>query len=1499
MDLFNLQLLIKALPKKKMALGFRPRPLERARPAGVGALCYATYVLIEVSVGALSSFRFGFCQAEPFRSEEHCPKGQWISWGVNLLGFAASVVLGTWMAAASAFLVSRFAPAASGSGIPEVKTILNGFVLPDVATFRTLFIKVPCLILAVASGLSLGHEGPMVHVGVCWANLLSRLFPQFRNEGKRQQLFSAAVAAGVSSAFGTPVGGVLFSLEEVSSHFPSRTLLMAFVASVVATLLLSVSNLTGTGHLTLYSVTYTVTLHPSDYAMFALLGAAGGLVGALFNALNIRWCAFKAKASFRKWVGPVQEASFLAFLTLLSSWPLSLTRYLNAQTIHALLDTCSDEPGETVRSRLQAEFGLCTEDGYSNSSGNGLLTSLGFAAAIRFCQTVLTIGTACPAGLFVPSLFIGACLGRCLALGLKALNTGTRLFPHKIDPGVYSMVGAASVLGGVSRMTISLVVIMLELTGGLDYIVPFMISVLLAKAVGDSLNEGIYDLQIVLKGYPFLHEELDVTFTERCCDIMETGLVKLDLNLRPRLQEMEYRVKTLRGCHTPAEPIATAAVGDVRCLEDLRVMVRAFTFRGFPIVDGDFFVGYVRRSQLEDVLARMELVRGQNEVISLDDLLPVVDTTVMRMVPNAPLTQAHQVFKQLGCQRIFLDGTVGHIPDELRLAGSQMESNGASALRFSYEGPQQESTASHIRLGELFSVLDAAAEAGGEQRSGCGGGIRTEDQLSWAPSASDDEAHQRHEANGSPLSVGTGQPGPSNPSVTDALPEYWYHNKTPASVVFDEMYYTQDKDEKAHAAFDEMFKASYVASATRDRPCPSSSCAKTPGGCPCVQPGADPGLPVAYRTRRVIRVEAADMWRRPSAKIWLSTEALEMQAKPVGQGVTSHRIPPASWAAAPLHSGYVAKRARIRQNRSSEGIDLFDPEPKTQETVMKNQGMFAALDTSVNECYAFHGTFVRYALSIAENDFNIDLAGSSTGTLYGRGAYLGESITKADEYAKDEPGGYYEGVFAVLVCRVTMGKMNVTKNDPAAGDKVKNGEFDSTCGNRLFRELVIYYSDQCYPEYLVLYQRILQKTILFLSWMFTRIVVACLATLKRPTHLLEGGGPGIQHMQCLVNQARIEPKRTLQRCMRLEDAELWQRFVDFKHELQERLGEDGAVSNERGNPLRIDAVEKDLRALMKRPCKFFKAGNCKRADKCKFSHNEFAAALDDMGLAAGRRLPVDEMDRKLHEGFLWLACSTGDEAEEISEGSSKSRPFYEESPFFESLDAALKEEGTKYAVLCRVLCGVPGDNPEDADDKDCIILQVDDKNRRKVLIKDSRAVYPEYFLELYSPDDTDAAAPDSNEAPVDDPVEVPVAERAASAAEPKQTNEVEHEEDPVERPGEEEDPAAWSGEEEDPKDWTEEEDKEAVRGAEQFWYLSINADDMVFGACMGNFEDCAWNSGVRHDAGAITASDAKQVCEDDEDGDFAIIVDQNFTILKRYRVVMCRQASQLLIPPWK
>jgi len=686
-------------------------------PMAVGVLCFLTYVFIEICIGALSSVRFGFCTAKPWRPEEQCPEDRWVEWGGGFLGFCSSVGFGTAMAAASAWLVVRFAPAASGSGIPEVKTILNGFVLPDVATARTLCIKVPGLILAVASGMALGHEGPMVHIAVCWAQLLSRLSPQFKHEGKRRELYSAAVAAGVSSAFGTPVGGVLFSLEEVSSHFPSRTLLRAFIASVVATLALSVTTWTGMEGLTLFSVRYTVTCHPSEYFIFALLGITGGIVGALFNAINIRWNAFRAKPAYKKRVRPVAEVMAVAFITLVSSWPLELTRPLSPDAIHAMFDTCAPVPGNTKRSRLQTTIGLCSPSGNVTEFDPELLTMLGGAAVIRFCQTALTIGTACPAGLFVPSLFIGACLGRCTGGALKALNQGMRMFNHSIDPGVYSMVGAAAVLGGVCRMTISLVVIMLELTGGLDYVVPFMLSVLLAKAVGDALNESIYDLQIVLKGYPFLHEELDITFTERCCDIMETELIKLDMALKPRLS-------------------------------DVQTMLKTFSYRGFPVVDGTHFLGYVRRSRLDSLLANLNAQgRQEHDELAMQDLVPCTDFTVMRMVPDAPLSQAHQVFKQLGCQHIFVvggilesetndallgilskksflrflkDGRVGHMPTRQYAPASaspmsrNCDSNGGESAGVS---PRREQIG-HRVSGELMTALEAAqveASSAGEE----------------------------------------------------------------------------------------------------------------------------------------------------------------------------------------------------------------------------------------------------------------------------------------------------------------------------------------------------------------------------------------------------------------------------------------------------------------------------------------------------------------------------------------------------------------------------------------------------------------------------------------------------------------------------------------------------------------------------------------------------------------------------------------------------------------
>lgn len=71
--------------------------------------------------------------------------------------------------------------------------------------------------LAVATGMALGKEGPFVMISSCVANILTRFFPKFvQNEAKRREILSSACAAGVAVAFGSPIGGVLFALEEVS-----------------------------------------------------------------------------------------------------------------------------------------------------------------------------------------------------------------------------------------------------------------------------------------------------------------------------------------------------------------------------------------------------------------------------------------------------------------------------------------------------------------------------------------------------------------------------------------------------------------------------------------------------------------------------------------------------------------------------------------------------------------------------------------------------------------------------------------------------------------------------------------------------------------------------------------------------------------------------------------------------------------------------------------------------------------------------------------------------------------------------------------------------------------------------------------------------------------------------------------------------------------------------------------------------------------------------------
>lgn len=155
-----------------------------------------------------------------------------------------------------------------------------------------------------------------------------------------------------------------------------------------------------------------------------------------------------------------------------------------------------------------------------------------FAFILKLALTIFTFGMKVPCGLFIPSLLLGAIMGRIVGIGVEQL---AYTHPHLwifagecnpeskfITPGLYAMVGAAAVLGGVTRMTVSLVVIMFELTGGVGYIVPLMAAAMASKWVGDALGrQGIYDAHIALNGYPFLDSKDEFSHTTLAADVMQ------------------------------------------------------------------------------------------------------------------------------------------------------------------------------------------------------------------------------------------------------------------------------------------------------------------------------------------------------------------------------------------------------------------------------------------------------------------------------------------------------------------------------------------------------------------------------------------------------------------------------------------------------------------------------------------------------------------------------------------------------------------------------------------------------------------------------------------------------------------------------------------------------------------------------------------------------------------------------------------------------------------
>ena len=219
-----------------------------------------------------------------------------------------------------------------------------------------------------------------------------------------------------------------------------------------------------------------------------------------------------------------------------------------------------------------------------------------------------------------------------------------------VVPGFYAMVGACAFLGGVTRMTVSLVVIMVELTGGLSYSVPLMCTAVVSKLVGDALvAEGIYDAHIELNNYPFLDSKADFMIQTTAIDVLESKQEKNELIVLPR---------------------------DGVTLEELTTIVRTYKYNGYPVIasrEQASIIGFVLRRNLELIIEQQLLTNKQSNInkfvtfarrnypsnsIHLYRLLNRSPTTITL---DTPTTTIIDLCRKLGAQTILVTNDEGHL----------------------------------------------------------------------------------------------------------------------------------------------------------------------------------------------------------------------------------------------------------------------------------------------------------------------------------------------------------------------------------------------------------------------------------------------------------------------------------------------------------------------------------------------------------------------------------------------------------------------------------------------------------------------------------------------------------------------------------------------------------------------------------------------------------------------------------------------------------------------
>ncbi|KAG5511693.1 hypothetical protein JKF63_07290 [Porcisia hertigi] len=469
-----------------------------------------------------------------------------------LQGFFFTVLGSVGLLAMAAAAVVYFEPAASGGGIPDVMAYLNGVHLRKAMNLRTFIAKSISCICAVASGLPVGLEAPLIHLGAIIGagvtqgrsrtlGFQTSLFQAFRNNKDRRDFITAGAACGVSVAFGAPIGGLLFVMEEVSSFWDQSSSGQIFLATMLCFTFSTVINsivedrrLLGwvsNAAAVLFEINLTIPLNLVSIIPSLFLGVIIGSLAAFFTKANLILVKWRRRMlrpyRLRRFLEPVViGAVFSTSMYVLSLLSPCAEHYDVRSLNETVYQWGTEEAGRlfnnTCRSpQTYSPLGTLNMASGKNTirhlfsrqtAGEFPVMTLVVYFLIYFAFACVASGTSVSGGLVVPSLVLGATFGRLFGLlmfkfgatKISGVPRGYAAAHAWMDPGVFALIGAGAFLAGTSRMSMAICVIMVELSAELHYLLPVMVAIVMAKTTADWLCEPLYHQMLHMDCVPYL-----------------------------------------------------------------------------------------------------------------------------------------------------------------------------------------------------------------------------------------------------------------------------------------------------------------------------------------------------------------------------------------------------------------------------------------------------------------------------------------------------------------------------------------------------------------------------------------------------------------------------------------------------------------------------------------------------------------------------------------------------------------------------------------------------------------------------------------------------------------------------------------------------------------------------------------------------------------------------------------------------------------------------------